>query len=346
VFVGANCPRLAASGPFTPKGVVKNVYCVALTPDGKTLALGGQGEVVELWDTVTGGRMILLKDHPRAAYSLAFSPDGRTLAVGCYKQVRLWDVKTGKEQATLKGHTTDIKSVQFFPDGQTLFTASKSEAKFWQLPSGDELATVKSDAARWVLSPNGQTLVSCNFYWNNVDVWDAGKRAKRPALRCSWTSCVACTPDGGLVATGSKDTLRLWDAATGKQLSSHDFHTQDIVSLDFAPDGKTLASGSKDRTAILWDMTTKKERATLKGHPGEVVVKFAPDGKTVYTGSPGGPAVKLWDAATGKELHAFETNRSGVQFFVTSSEGNVLAVLCRDGNVKLWNVARALAAAR
>lgn len=65
------------------------VYSVALSPDGKTLASGGgylgpdlkPGEIM-LWDVDTGKRRESLKGHSGGVWSVAFSPDGKTLASG------------------------------------------------------------------------------------------------------------------------------------------------------------------------------------------------------------------------------------------------------------------------
>src|SRR5262245_4998562 len=62
------------------------VECVAVSPDGKTVAAGcraadqvGSTDVI-LWDTATGRRVGQLTGHKRAVNDLAFSPDGRLLA--------------------------------------------------------------------------------------------------------------------------------------------------------------------------------------------------------------------------------------------------------------------------
>jgi WD40 repeat protein len=332
----------AHASPVTLKSLT-NVSCAAISPDGNTLAVGGAGERVGLWD-IPGRRLrATLNEHPKEIRCLAFSPDGGTLAVGCYRQVRLWDVKTARERVTLKGHTTHVERVQFSPDGKTLFTASREEAKLWHLASADELATLKSNAARWVLSPDGQTVLSYNHYWNTVDVWDVAKRANRPALRSGWTGCVACTADGRVAASGSSDTVRLWDTASGKQRGSHNLHAGYVTSVDISPDGSTLVSGSRDRTALVWDIATKKERATLKGHSGDVIVSFSRDGRMLYSYSPRGQVVYLWDAA-GRRRGVLAGHRAGILFIAASPDGRTLAVACRDRTIRLWDVAAALTA--
>jgi hypothetical protein len=70
--------------------------CLALSPDGNTLATGGgyRDPIIQLWDTTTGKRVGRLSGHNGgAATSLAYSPDGRRLASGGRDTiVLLWDV--------------------------------------------------------------------------------------------------------------------------------------------------------------------------------------------------------------------------------------------------------------
>jgi WD40 repeat protein len=104
---------------------------------------------------------------------------------------------------------------------------------------------------------------------------------------------VAFSPDGSQIVSGSSDnTVRLWDAQTGKEIAELDGHTGPVWSVAFSPDGSQIVSGSSDDTVRLWDAHTSKEIAELEGHTGTVnSVAFSLDGATVYVHYVFGPSI-------------------------------------------------------
>src|SRR5262249_36267831 len=70
---------------------------LAFSPDGKTIAAGGQGGIFLLLDASTLKKRATLEGHTKSLNAVAFSRDGKLLASGSDDEtVRLWDPATGE----------------------------------------------------------------------------------------------------------------------------------------------------------------------------------------------------------------------------------------------------------
>ncbi|MCF3564873.1 CHAT domain-containing protein [Planktothrix agardhii] len=149
---------------------------------------------------------------------------------------------------------------------------------------------------------------------------------------------VSFSPDGKRLATGSWDnTVKLWDANTGKEIQTLRGHTDRVYGVSFSPDGKRLATGSWDNTVKLWDANTGKEIYTLRGHTDWVWdVSFSPDSKRLASAS-GDKTVKLWDVSAGKEIQTLTGHTDGLRGVSFSPDGKRLATASSDKTVKLWD---------
>ncbi|WP_439625365.1 WD40 repeat domain-containing serine/threonine protein kinase [Gemmata sp.] len=138
---------------------------------------------------------------------------------------------------------------------------------------------------------------------------------------------VAYAPDGKRLATGGADNaVRIWDAATGREVACVRGHTGPVNGVAWSPDGGRLATASKDGTARIWDAASGREVRQLCG-PGVAVtaVAWRPDGARVAaTGHD--MRAHVWDADTGREVISSPVGGSWGTAVAWNPDGKLLAV--------------------
>jgi WD40 repeat protein len=149
-------------------------WCVAFSPDGKTLAAGLEAGEVRLWDVATGRERARLSGHGGRVRWIGFHPDGRSLAVaGRWPEnvVHIWDLATRTRKLRLSGHGSEVLSGAWRGDGRLLITAGSVDGtvRLWEL-SGERprvrVLPVTPPGAEWLhsiaLSPEGRHLAVTN----------------------------------------------------------------------------------------------------------------------------------------------------------------------------------------
>jgi WD40 repeat protein len=356
---------LKLSGPAAP------IDHLAYSPDGKRLVTWeevpdedlnrNRPGVPRLWDAETGRLLLALKGHTLPVTAAAFGPGGRLLTGSDDKTVRVWDVETGQELIALPGHDYRVTAVLPSPDGRALATEVGGD---WLVlrtaPSPGETAFLahQEPVAAVAFSPDGTRLLTAplnaglrGLVPDSIKVWDA--RTGEPLPQHEDATAAAWAPDGKHLALGQRDgtdgadgMIVLRDLAAGKAALTLKQPGVTVRRLAFSPDGSRLASyavpnaaGALERPATIkvWDVRTGKEERTLRGPKGGPAdLTFNRDGSRLLA-LVGGEGLKVWEAATGRELPVPRPKGEVVGAAFSPTED--LLALAGEGGVSLWDAA-------
>ena len=283
---------------------------VAVSPDGRLLAIGGPHEVRGI-DLVRGETNMMFTPLTEGVTSLAFSPDSRQLAVGTgYLDgtVRLFDAASGKPIGQLPGHLTGVLGLRFSKDGKRLVSVS-----------GDQSLRV----------------------WD-VENWNVEKQRELLILRghMSEVFCLALTPDDQTAITGCKDgTLFGWDLRLEAHIRPSIILPHLIKSVEFSADSRFMFSVNTDGSASVWTTSPIREVGPLSD-AGTKVRRVLPstDGKYLVVGTTEGQ-MKVIDAATQREIYDLPGHKAPVVPVGFAREGRTLITVDNEGVIMQWDTA-------
>jgi WD40 repeat protein len=337
---GRQMARVDLYGDALPDGAVarmgtvrlrhgRPVVLVTFLADGKLILSVGMDGTACQWDAATGkeqSRFSLCRKPNGELSCLALSADGKILASSDKdKNIRLWDAATGKELQQISTPKDDVRDLALSREGKELAVQAESGMiTLFDVAAAKEIRRLGERSGRphdWAgegvaFSPNDKTVIGPRWEGNEhpvvaVRFWDKKTGAERHSV---------LDPEG----------VRYFDTPT------------------FSPDGSFLAWSKEDGMIRITDAATGKLLRKLNGpgrrdHIGASSFAFARDGKTLAAHCHEDESIRVWDVATGTELHCFPrptfymgssypgstANRTGMAF---SPDGRYLAV----GGVWYW----------
>ena len=251
------------------------IYTLALTRDGRYLAIGGflsykglgSGNI-KIIDLKSNRQVATLRGHTNVVHSLSFSPDGKYLASGSsdYK-VRVWNVATRKAVAILKGHTKPVYGVSLF--GSTLVSGSYDKTvKVWDWRSKQLRKTITkhTDRVQTVqFAPNGRVFAS-GGYDGKTFLFDTQGNFLREISSIDVTvKKVKFSSNSKKIAViGTYQTI--FDVSNGTQLQQITRHKYARAAAFWGVTGKYLATaGGNSKKIYIWNTRTGKAVTYIKG---------------------------------------------------------------------------------
>ncbi|EMD36334.1 hypothetical protein CERSUDRAFT_95666 [Gelatoporia subvermispora B] len=323
------------------------VWSVAFSPDGARIVSGSSDNTIRLWDAQTGIPIPEpLVGHSDPVGAVSFSPDGSWVVSGSAdKTIRLWDAATGRPWGQpFEGHSDYVWSVGFSPDGSTLVSGSGDKTiRVWGAAVTDTIDppdiaprdTIPTDGS----SPQGSLdddVSAPVTYMQMRKTRSDGLQGHSGRVRC-----VAYTPDGTQIVSGSEDkTILVWDAHTGAPiLGPIQAHNDLIKCIAVSPDGDYIASGSADQTIRIRDTRTGRPMTdSLSGHSDSVTsAVFSPDGARIVSGSYD-RTVRVWDAGTGRlAMKPLEGHSNTIWSVAISPDGTQIVSGSEDTTLQFWH---------
>jgi WD40 repeat protein len=199
------------------------------------------------------------------------------------------------------------------------------------ISSHDDLSDIRLSLEREISRP-------CLTSWHPLPSLNDRQLLRALHGHTDWTRGCAVSPDGESIVSASDDeTLKIWDAHSGKERVTLVGHAGRVSGCAVSPDGESIVSASADKTLKIWDAQSGEVRVTLVGHTGGVRgCAVSPDGESIVSASDD-KTLKIWDAHTGKERVTLVGHTGRVSGCAVSPDGESIVSASADGTLKIWD---------
>ncbi len=270
----------------------------SIAPDGTQWAIhygpapGSTTELVDLWrESGHGTDRIQIRLPAALPTFMQFSPDGARLITAHHDaRIRWWRTVDGTLERTIST-PDDLNVGDLFPDGRTAFAYHRRGAGFFLVDFiTNSVARVPMDPAvinKWAFHPAGDRFAAVDEKQPTTRVRsrDGGVPLTAPLNHLGRLTCVDFSPDGRqLLTAGLTPVVRIWDAATGEQVSQAlRLGTTPLETAQWSLDGRFIVARSDDNLVRVWDSTTGEAVSPALSHSGYVRYAILGQGSRLIT---------------------------------------------------------------
>jgi WD40 repeat protein len=246
----------------------ERIQMLAISSDSRYLAIGGSEGSLKVWN-LTADEPPVARGNEGAVTGVAFLPDNSSVAhsIGTHSidsnaaagSIRFWGWRE-KLVRQLPADIAPTTAVRFMtmlgPHGLMAWATQNNILTIWPIarPTATRIS-LKSPCRSLAFSADGKLLAATSDW--RVLVFDVESRQERFDLtgHKGIVSQVALSPDGRLMMTGSWDkTVKMWNAANGRELASFAWPVGRVSGAVFAPDGMRAAAAGDEGRIVVWDV--------------------------------------------------------------------------------------------
>ncbi|WP_414573111.1 TIR domain-containing protein [Nostoc sp. CCY 9925] len=355
------------------------IRCIAFSPDGKTLASGGEDGKIRVWYDDNNWEVFNnlntqpeVISHPdiKQVRALVFSPDGKTIAIGCINnekdsrysehKIRFWSIATKNWTGLpLNAHKHLIRSLTYHPKSEKNLLLSGGDGRtirFWDTQTRECKYVIKGYANRiWSIATSYDcNTIACCGEDNQIRILNKTNSSYKSiqilSKHTDWVWSVAFSQDNKFLASAGEDSnVILWQR-NGNQweykatLKKHEGRVRRVI---FSPDSNILASAGNDRKVLLWNINA--DTIDHKPTPDNIILHedrilslaFSLDGKYIASSS-GDKVIKIKNLESNNfiDFREHHDNQVHTVAFSPNPDERILVSGSFDKTLKVWNIDR------
>jgi WD40 repeat protein/DNA-binding winged helix-turn-helix (wHTH) protein len=152
------------------------------------------------------------------------------------------------------------------------------------------------------------------------------------------TRTAAYSPDGStIVSGGDQGVVRIWDAASHRQMARLAAGHRGLLAASYAPDGRSIALGFGDGSLVVTDASLRSPRVMLRVRRTSVnSLAFSRDGRRLAAGLSDG-RIRLLASSGEGPVQVLSGHRGAVLGVDLSADGRLVVSAGADGTVRVWD---------